>query len=381
MQFRDLPAQYRFLKDKIDLSMAVVLQNSNYISGEQVYELERHLAEYVGVKHCISCGNGTDALSLALMGWEIGMGDAVFVPDFTFFASAEVVAYHNATPIFVDVDEDTCNIDVRDLEKKIQEVIQAGKLVPKAVIAVDLFGQPADYVEIEAIAHKYSMMILEDSAQGFGGRIGDKKAGSFGNISTTSFFPAKPLGCYGDGGAIFTDNDEWAEKIKSLAVHGKGSEKYDNVRIGVNSRLDTLQAAILLVKLEAFCKYELDEVNEAAKYYTQALSADVKTPIVRQGYMSSWAQYTIQLENENMRNGLQGYLRERGIPSMVYYPKPMHKQKAFEGLAGMREDSQCVVSERLCATVLSLPIGPYIKRTEQDAVIDEIQQYLNKVKQ
>ncbi|MFW5632242.1 MAG: DegT/DnrJ/EryC1/StrS family aminotransferase, partial [Acetivibrio ethanolgignens] len=258
MQFRDLKTQYQTLKSEIDQAVIDVMTASNFISGIQVTELEAQLASYVGVKHCITCANGTDALTLALMAWNVGIGDAVFVPDFTFFASGETVAYEGATPIFVDVEEDSFNMSPTSLEQAIEAVLKEGKLTPRVIVAVDLFGQPADYVAIRKLADKYGLYILEDGAQGFGGRLQidgvEHRACSFGDISTTSFFPAKPLGCYGDGGAIFTDNDGWAELIRSLRIHGKGSDKYDNVRIGMNSRLDTIQAAILQVKLKVFAE-------------------------------------------------------------------------------------------------------------------------------
>ena len=298
MEFRDLKKQYVFMQKEIDEGIAGVIRNSNFISGKPIAELENQLAEYVGVKHCITCANGTDALNLALMVWKIGKGNAVFVPDFTFFASGEVISYHGATPIFVDVNVETYNIDCRDLERKIKKILAEGQLYPRAIVAVDLFGQPADYDAIKPIAQKYGLRILEDAAQGFGGQIRNKMAGSFGDISTTSFFPAKPLGCYGDGGAIFTDHDEWATVLRSLCVHGKGSGKYDNVRIGVNSRLDTMQAAILLPKLSAFRSFERDKVNELAARYSRKLANIVKVPVVKEDFTSSWAQYTVQLKDK-----------------------------------------------------------------------------------
>ena len=239
MEFRDLKKQYSVLKNEIDAAISEVISKANFISGNQVEELEKELAEYVGVKHCVTCANGTDALSIALMAWDVKEGDCVFVPDFTFFASGEVVSYAGATPIFVDVDIKTFNIDPQKLENAIQKVISLGTLNPKAIIAVDLFGRPADYETIRKIADKYNLKVLEDAAQGFGGEISGRRACSFGDISTTSFFPAKPLGCYGDGGAIFTNDDDVAKYIRSICVHGKGESKYDNVRIGCNSRLDT----------------------------------------------------------------------------------------------------------------------------------------------
>ena len=374
MQFRDLKKQYEVLKKDIDQAMLEVAASGAFIMGKPVKELEQQLAEYVGVKHCVSCANGTEALTLALKAWGIKSGDAVFVPDFTFFASAEVVSLEGATPVFVDVDVDTFNIDPLALEKTIEKTIKEGKLQPKVIITVDLFGLPADYSEIRKIADKYHLLILEDGAQGFGGEINGKKACSFGDISTTSFFPAKPLGCYGDGGAVFTDNDEWASLMDSLRVHGKGSFKYDNVRIGMNSRLDTLQAAILKVKFDAFRKYELNDINKVADFYTEKLKDLVKTPFIPKGYLSSWAQYTIQLQDEKQRDGLQAYLKEQGIPTMVYYPKPMHEQTAYLDLGNLSGDFS--VTESLCRRVLSLPMHPYLSMEEINKVCQTILDYL-----
>ena len=374
MQFRDLNKQYQVLKKDIDQAMIDVATSGAFIMGKQVKELEKSLAEYVGVKHCITCGNGTDALTLALKAWNIGPGDAVFVPDFTFFASAEVISEEGATPVFVDVDADTFNIDPQRLEEAIEKTISKGEFMPKAIITVDLFGLPADYPAIRKIADKYKLLILEDGAQGFGGNINGKKACSLGDISTTSFFPAKPLGCYGDGGAVFTDNDEWASIINSLKVHGKGSFKYDNVRIGMNSRLDTLQAAILQVKFKAFIDYELTDINKAAAEYTERLKGIVKTPIIPDGFYSSWAQYTIKLKDKEQRDELQTYLKEQGIPAMVYYPNPMHLQTAYKDLGYQKGDFP--VSEKLCDCVLSLPMHPYITTAEIEKVIDTIAKYL-----
>lgn len=376
MQFRDLKKQYQVLKDKIDSAVVQVMSDANFISGKQVTELEEQLAAYVGVKHCITCANGTDALTLALMAWGIGEGDAVFVPDFTFFASAETVAYEGATPIFVDVERESFNLSPESLELAIGAVLKEGKLKPRAIVVVDLFGQPADFVSIRKIADKYGLLILEDAAQGFGGRIGTKEACSFGDIATTSFFPAKPLGCYGDGGAIFTDNDDWVELIRSFRIHGKGADKYDNVRIGMNSRLDTMQAAILQVKLQAFREYELDAVNKVAARYTEALKDVVVTPAVKDGFYSSWAQYTVLLASEEQRNGLQAALKAKGIPSMIYYPKTMHDQGAFA-------DTPCVVTDlsvtaELCKRVLALPMHPYLEAAEQESVIEAVKEFLGK---
>lgn len=374
MQFRDLQKQYQVLKKEIDESVLEVMQTGNFISGQQVKELEKELAEYVGVKHCITCANGTDALTLAMMAWEIGTGDAVFVPDFTFFASGEIVAFEGATPIFVDVDEDTFNISVESLENAILEVRKEGKLVPKAIVAVDLFGQPADYVEIKKIAKKYNLLLLEDAAQGFGGEIKGQKACSFGDISTTSFFPAKPLGCYGDGGAVFTDNDEWAKIIRSYCVHGKGDNKYDNIRIGMNSRLDTIQAAILKVKLKAFKEYEVEDVNKVATKYTELLGDVVKVPVVKDGFYSSWAQYCILLNSSEERDALQQHLKENGIPSMIYYPKPMNRQMAFEKMDCIKVSLENTAN--LCKRILALPIHPYLSQEDNKYIVDIIKMYL-----
>ena len=369
MQFRDLAKQYQVLKSDIDKAMLDVASGAHYIMGPQVKELEQELAAYTSVKHCLTCANGTDALTLALKAWGIGPGDAVFVPDFTFFASAEVVALEGATPIFVDVDDTTFNIDVTSLEKAIAQTLADGKLTPKVIVAVDLFGLPANYPLVKAVAQKYNLLILEDGAQGFGGSINGQKACSFGDIATTSFFPAKPLGCYGDGGAVFTNNDEWAQLMNSYRVHGKGTDKYDNVRIGMNSRLDTMQAAILQVKLRAFDK-EVESVNEASRHYTELLKDKVKTPVIPDGFGSSWAQYTIQLPTEAKRNALQAALKEAGIPSMVYYPKPMHQQTAFQNAQCIMHNAQlnCDVAERLCRTVLSLPMHPYMEPSDIERI-------------
>ena len=371
MQFRDLGKQYKTLKADIDKAMLDVASQAHYIMGPQVKELEQELAEYVGVKHCLTCANGTDALTIALKAWGIGPGDAVFVPDFTFFSSAEVVSLEGATPVFVDVDIDTFNIDVKSLENAIEKVLQESSLQPKVVVTVDLFGLPANYPALKAIAQKYGLFILEDGAQGFGGSIDGKKACSFGDISTTSFFPAKPLGCYGDGGAVFTDNDEWAKLMESYRVHGKGTDKYDNVRIGMNSRLDTMQAAILQVKLHAFDD-EVERVNEVACAYTRILNKYVKTPVIPEGFRSSWAQYTIQLPNESARNSLQAALKEAGIPSMVYYPKTMHAQTAFKNSECSMFNYQSYNSNRLCSTVLSLPMHPYLETPEVEEICSKL---------
>ena len=427
MEFRDLKKQYQVLREEMDRAVLDAMASGAYIMGPEVRELEQQLAEYVGVKHCLTCANGTDALTLALKAWGIGPGDAVFVPDFTFFSSAEVVPLEGATPVFVDVCEETFNIDSADLERAVKEVLAEGRLRPRVVVAVDLFGLPADYQAVRAVADKYGLLILEDGAQGFGGSIErfpvkpgmteevmagaphvmagcdrpSKRACSFGDIATTSFFPAKPLGCYGDGGAVFTDNDEWAALINSYRVHGKGTFKYDNVRIGLNSRLDTLQAAVLQVKFKAFAEYELDDINTAAEKYTERLKDIVATPVIPTGFRSSWAQYTIKLKDAAQRDALQAALKAEGIPSMVYYPKPLHLQTAFAdphvGLRPPQDDKGrgwppqddslsfraeprnldlCPVATSLCSRVLSLPLHPYITEEQIDTVCNAIRKFL-----
>lgn len=375
MQFRDLPKQYEVLKPQIDEAMIKVASSAKFISGPEVRELESKLAEYVGVKHCITCANGTDAISIAMRVWGIGKGDAVFVPDFTFFSSGECPADEGATPIFVDVDQRTFNIDPLNLEEAIVRVISEGKYNAKAVVVVDLFGLPADFVSIRKICDKYGLLLLEDGAQGFGGSIDGKKACSFGDIATTSFFPAKPLGCYGDGGAIFTDNDEWADLIKSICVHGKDTSnpndpnaKYNNIRLGKNSRLDTIQAAILIPKFKAFVDYELNDINKVADLYTSKLAdTDLVLPVIPDNFYSSWAQYTVQIPENIDRSKIQAELKAAGIPSMVYYAKPMHLQGAFAGTDSEKAD--CAVTEKLCRTVLSLPIDPYKTENDIDLVV------------
>lgn len=374
MQFRDLQAQYKKYKNDIDSAIQEVLLNSEFIGGKEVGELEAQLAEYVGVKNCITCANGTEAMTLLMMAWGINKGDAIFVPDFTFFSTGEIASFVGATPIFVDVDIYTFNIDTVKLEKAIQKTITEGKLIPKVIIPVDLFGLPANYIEIEKIAKKYNLLVLEDGAQGFGGNINGKQACSFGDAATTSFFPAKPLGCYGDGGAVFTNNNELAELIKSYKVHGKGDNKYDNVRIGVNSRLDTIQAAILKVKLKALINHELEDVNRVYQLYNERLSNIVETPIIPNGFYSSFAQYTIKLKNKVQRDWLQAELKEHGIPSMIYYIKPMHKQSAFSEI--VFDDRDFEITNELIDVVLSLPMHPYLSEEDINTITNAIQKTL-----
>lgn len=377
MEFRDLKAQYLNNKTTIDNAIQSVLLSSHFIGGEPVKQLEEKLAEYVGVKHCITCANGTDALQLALMAWGIGENDAVFVPDFTFFSTAEVVSWVNAVPIFVDIERDTFNMSAHSLEEAIISVIKEGRLTPKAVIAVDLFGQPADFHAIQSIAQKYNILLLEDGAQGFGGSIEGKKACSFGDISTTSFFPAKPLGCYGDGGAIFTDNNDWAELIESYKVHGKGKDKYDNVRIGMNSRLDTIQAAVLLEKLKFFDE-EIDACNKIAREYSQHLMNMVKVPIIGANIISSWAQYTICFRNNKERECAIKTLADDNIPTAIYYRKPMHKQKAFRPQLYNNQDY--IITENVCDCCLSLPMHAYLSMCDIQYITERIENAIISIK-
>ena len=371
MQFRDLGIQYSRLKAEIDARIEAVIKSNAFILGKEVTELENKLAEYVGRKHCITCGNGTDALQLSLMTWGIGPGDAVFTSDFTYFASAGTSSILGATPVFVDIDLNTFNMNPEDLEIQIQRVLTEGKLKPRVIVPVDLFGQPADYEKILPIAEKYGLKVLEDAAQGFGGSINGKMAGSFGDLSATSFFPAKPLGCYGDGGAIFTDDDEIDERLRSLRAQGKSPfDKYDNREIGMNSRLDTLQAAILLPKFEAFVNYELDAVNQVANWYTKRLKNWFVTPSVPEGYISSWAQYTILMRNRSERDDMQAYLKQKGIPSMIYYPRGLHQQEAYKWM-GLEDE---MYSNTIEATnrVLSLPMHPYLDEEQVDMICDAV---------
>ena len=377
MNFRDLERQYHILKKEMDSTVLAVLADSkNYIGGPSINELETQLADYIGVKHCITCANGTDALVISLLAWGIGSGDAVFVPDFTFFSTGESVSFVGATPVFVDVDPDTFNISPESLEKKIKEVIKDGMLRPKVAIAVDLFGLPADYMAIKKVVKQYGLLLLEDGAQGFGGCIGDKHSCGFGDISTTSFFPSKPLGCYGDGGAVFTNDYDIADLIRSLKVHGKGQDKYDNVRIGLNSRLDTIQAAILLVKFKAFRDFELNSVNKVAKTYSDRLDDRVLIPKVPKGFLSAWAAYTIRLSSCHERDKLREHLFKNDIPTMIYYPRPLHRQRAF--LEGNLSQNDFVNSVALSETVLSLPIHAYISEFEMSSIIQEVNGFIKK---
>ncbi len=368
MQFRDLKAQYQALKPEIDAGIQAVIDSTAFILGKPVTELENKLAEYVGRKHCVGCANGTDALQLALMIWGIGPGDAVFTSDFTYFASAGTTSILGGTPVLVDIDLETFNMSPDVLEEQIKRVKAEGKLIPKAIVPVDLFGQPADYDKILPIAEKYGLKVLEDAAQGFGGNIRGRMAGSFGDISTTSFFPAKPLGCYGDGGAIFTDDDEVDARLRSMRAQGKSpTDKYDNREIGMNSRLDTLQAAILLPKFKAFADYELEAVNKAADWYTERLESYCITPTVKDSFYSSWAQYSILLQDRETRDTMQQKLKEHGIPTMIYYPRRLHQQEAYRCIN--LPDEWYPNTMEATRRILALPMHPYMTEEMVDQVV------------
>lgn len=361
--FVDLQAQQARLKPALDARIAAVLDHGRYIMGPEVAELEAALAARAGVAHAIGCASGTDALLIALMAAEVGPGDAVFLPAFTFTASAEVVLTAGAVPVFVDVDAASFNIDPSDLERQIESV--AGRLRPRAVIAVDLFGAPADYDAVNAIANQHDLIVIGDAAQSVGGALRDKPVGSLATVSATSFFPAKPLGCYGDGGALFTDDDGMADVMRSIRLHGKGTGKYDIIRAGLNSRLDTLQAAILLAKLTVFDD-EIAARQRVAAQYDERLRDLLTVPARRNGVQSAWAQYTVQTDR---RDALTIGLKERGIPTAIYYPLPMHRQPAYAEFGA----GALPVSEALCERVLSLPMHPYLDAATIDRVCDAIE--------
>ncbi len=388
IQFRDLQRQYDRIKNQLDSNIQSVISSAKFISGPEVKQLDEMLAEYTGTKHCISCANGTDAITIALMAHGVGSGDAVFVPDFTFFSSGECPASIGATPIFVDVLDTTYNINPTSLTAAVEKVISEGQLKPRAVVAVDLFGQPFDIPAIRAICDKYNLLLLEDAAQGFGGSYIDSEGGkhmacSFGDIATTSFFPAKPLGCYGDGGAIFTNDDNIASLCRSIAVHGKDTQnqdnpyaKYNNIRLGMNSRLDTIQAGVLLGKFPIFRDEELEAANHVAEMYTEMLCnvTGLSTPTVSDDYYSSWAQYTVQLPESTDRSKIQAELKRLGIPTNIYYIKPMHLQGAFSGTRS--SEAETPVTERLCSSVLCLPIHPYLSDTEVRFIAESLKDAL-----
>ncbi|MCZ2328734.1 DegT/DnrJ/EryC1/StrS family aminotransferase [Bartonella sp. F02] len=369
MQFVDLGAQRTRIKDKINAAVLRVLESGQYILGPKVTEFEEQLADYLGVKHVVACANGTDALKMPLMAKNIGPGDAVFCPSFTFSATAEVVALVGAEPVFVDVLPDTFNMDSDKLCEAIEMIKQEGRLKPKAVIAVDLFGLPADFSKIATVAAKENLFVIEDAAQSMGGRSGHTMCGAFGDVAATSFYPAKPLGCYGDGGAMMTNDDDLALLLRSILFHGKGKNQYDNVRIGLNSRLDTIQAAILLEKLVIF-EDEIEKRTAIAQRYFDGLKDVVIVPEVGEEDRCAYAQYTIKVEN---RDQLKAYLQESSIPTMIYYNTPLHLQEAYKNFPYVK--GSLSVSENLGNCVLSLPMYPYLLPNDQDTIIEKIRDF------
>ncbi len=366
--FIDLDSQKKVIGKKLEYSIENVLQHKKFINGPEVFKFEESLTKFANVNYAITCGSGTDALLLPLMAIGVGEGDAVFVPSFTFVATAEVVSLLNATPFFVDVDMQTFNID----PAKLRDAIIASKkmgLTPRVIIPVDLFGQPACYEEINEIAKEFSLNVISDAAQSFGARQGDKSVGGLAHVTSTSFFPSKPLGCYGDGGAILTDDKPLAENLKSLRAHGSGKNRYDNVRIGLNSRLDTIQAAILIEKINIL-KAEIEKRNLVAKKYSDGIDEKIQNPIINDGNYSAWAQYTIISDN---RDKLSEYLKDRGIPTVIYYPKPLHLQSAYTMFPRFPENLEA--SELLSRSVLSLPMHPYLSSFHQDFIISSINNF------
>jgi dTDP-4-amino-4,6-dideoxygalactose transaminase len=379
MQFIDLAAQQKRIRDQIEANIAAILDHGRYIMGPEIKSLEEKLAQYVGVKHAVSCASGTDALLLALMAYKIGPGDAIFTTPFTFIATGEVISLLGATPVFVDIDAQTFNMDPGKLELTVQAISEnqatnhrvpqsSGSLIPKGIIAVDLFGLPADYDNINAIANRHNLFVLEDAAQSFGAENKGKKACNLTELGCTSFFPAKPLGCYGDGGMCFTDNENLYEVLNSLRVHGKGTHKYDNVRTGINGRLDTLQAAILLAKFDIFPE-EIELRQQAARRYTQLLNqnTEVQAPMVPGEMKSAWAQYSVLAKDETHRSKLQAKLKQADIPTAIYYPKPLHLQTAFKSL-GFKE-GDFPVSEDCSSRIFSLPMHPYLSSLDQERIV------------
>lgn len=372
IQFIDLRAQQNRIQHQIEAAIKKVLAHGNYILGPEVKELEEKLAVFSGARHVVSCASGTDALLLVLIARGIKAGDAVLMPSFTFVSTAEVVALLGATPVFVDVKADDFLISPTSLEAAIQDAVKKG-LRPKVIIPVDLFGQPADYAAINRIGNSYDLFVMADAAQSFGGARGDKRVGTLAPVTATSFFPAKPLGCYGDGGAIFTDDEGLGLVLRSVRVHGKGQDKYDNVRIGTNGRLDTLQAAILIEKLRLFPE-EIEARQRVAARYTVGLKDIVNTPRVVPGTISAWAQYTLRLDR---RDAVAARLKEHNVPTAVYYPKPLHQQTAYTRFP--TAPGGLPVSEQLAQEVLSLPMHPYLEPQTQDFIIEAVRAAVNNV--
>jgi len=384
MQFIDLATQQKRIRDKIEANITAVLDHGKYIMGPEIKTLEQRLADYAGVKHAIGCASGTDALLMALLALKVGPGDAVFTSPFTFIATAEVISLLGATPVYVDIDPESFNIDPTKLDQAATALKandsnlyplpvnnNPSPLIPKGVIAVDIFGLPAEYERIDAVAREHDLFVIEDAAQSFGAELNGGKACSFGNIASTSFFPAKPLGCYGDGGMCFTDDDELANIMESVRVHGKGDHKYDNVRIGINGRLDSLQAAILLAKFDIFPE-EIELRQKVASRYATLLGSDaqIKVPSIPSSATSAWAQYSILAADENQRAALQNKLKEAAIPTAIYYPQPLHLQTAFASLGYQKGDFP--ISEDCAHRIFSLPMHPYLLEKEQKQIAEVI---------
>jgi len=371
MQFIDLKAQQQRIRAKIEENIRRVLDHGQYILGPEIGELEKRLSEYVGVKHAISCASGTDALLMALMAYNVKPGDVIITTPFTFIATAEVVSLIGAKPVFADIDPKTFNLDPEKLEETIVKLPSPLRGWVKGIIAVDLFGLPADYDAINAIAKKYGLFVIEDAAQSFGAEYHGKKTCSLADMSCTSFFPAKPLGCYGDGGAVFTNDDNTADLLRSIRNHGQGNDRYDNVRIGINGRMDTIQAAILLAKLDIFPE-EVVLRQKAAQRYTELLTShfSLLTPSVPEGLMSVWAQYSLLACDSHIRKRVQDALAEAKIPTAIYYPKPLHLQQAFASLGYKQGDFP--ITEDCAARIFSLPMHPYLAPQEQEKIVNII---------
>lgn len=366
MQFIDLARQQLTIRSRIEERIKNILNSGQYIMGQEVFDLEEKLSKYVDISHCITCSSGTDALLMALMSQNIGVGDAVFTTPFTYIATAEVIKFIGATPIFVDICPKTFNVNPNLIQEAVNFSNEKG-LKAKAIIPVDIFGLPANYEMIKKVADKNNLFVLEDAAQSFGSKYDEKRACSFGDMAATSFFPAKPLGCYGDGGAIFTNNDYVVETLKSIRIHGSGKDKYENVRLGLNGRLDTLQAAILLEKLTIFDD-ELNRRNKIADYYTKNLPLSCEIQYVQENSFSSWAQYSILFESNTKRNRMKDLFAKKNIPVMIYYSIPLHQQKVFEYLNYQIGDFP--VSEKISKNILSIPMHPYLEENEQDEILE-----------
>ena len=369
MEFIDLKYQHQLIADNIDLSIKKVLQHGKYIMGPEVIELESMLSDYAGSKYCITCSSGTDALLMSLLALNVKPGDAILTTPFTFVATAEVISLIGATPVFIDINPKTFNIDASLIEEKINDIKNNSDLNVKAIIPVNIFGLPADYEQISKICEKYKIEIIEDAAQSFGADYHDKKSCNLSDLSCTSFFPAKPLGCYGDGGAVFTSNSDLYDKLVSIRVHGKGKNKYDNVNIGINGRLDTIQAAILIEKLKIFDN-ELDLRQKVAKQYQDLLKKHFIVQYVPENYKSAWAQFSLLVENNDSRDTIMSFLNNRGIPTAIYYPKPLHMQLAFKDI--VYSDFQLHHSEDISNRIFSIPMHPYLSGDNIQIICDAL---------